>query len=53
MGHNARFPVTGTRLTGRQGVMIPQANVKDLMLRPEVVEAQTYDIVALTEPENE
>ncbi len=26
-------------LTGRQGVMIPASNVKDLMLRPEVVEA--------------
>jgi len=26
-------------LTGRQGVMIPQSNVGDLMLRPEVVEA--------------
>lgn len=26
-------------LTGRQGVMIPKANVKDLMLREEVVEA--------------
>ncbi|NJB68026.1 lon-related putative ATP-dependent protease [Desulfobaculum xiamenense] len=26
-------------LTGRQGVMIPHANEKDLMLRPEVVEA--------------
>lgn len=26
-------------LTGRQGVMIPRANVKDLMLREEVVEA--------------
>lgn len=26
-------------LTGRQGVMIPEANVKDLMLRDEVVEA--------------
>ncbi len=26
-------------LTGSQGVMIPEANVKDLMLRPEVVQA--------------
>ncbi|MDK2957176.1 MAG: hypothetical protein PWQ57_2672 [Desulfovibrionales bacterium] len=26
-------------LTGRQGVMIPEANVKDLMLKPEVLEA--------------
>ena len=26
-------------LTGEQGVMIPEANVKDLMLRPEVVQA--------------
>jgi predicted ATP-dependent protease len=26
-------------LTGEQGVMIPRANVKDLMLRPDVVEA--------------
>ncbi|MFH1912820.1 MAG: ATP-binding protein [Pseudomonadota bacterium] len=26
-------------LTGRQGVMIPQANVKDLMLREEVIQA--------------
>jgi len=26
-------------LTGRQGVMIPKANVKDLMLREEVIEA--------------
>jgi lon-related putative ATP-dependent protease len=29
----------GRGLTGRQGVLIPQANVKDLMLRREVVEA--------------
>jgi len=27
------------KLTGRQGVLIPKANVDDLMLRPEVVEA--------------
>jgi len=26
-------------LTGRQGVMVPQSNVKDLMLRKDVVEA--------------
>lgn len=28
-------------LTGKQGVMIPQANIKDLMLRKDVVEAVT------------
>ena len=27
------------RLTGKQGVIIPQQNVKDLMLRPDVIEA--------------
>ena len=27
------------RLTGKQGVVIPRANVPDLMLEPEVVEA--------------
>jgi lon-related putative ATP-dependent protease len=34
------FEICNTRgLTGEQGVLIPQANVKHLMLRPDVVEA--------------
>jgi len=39
-------------LTGRQGVLIPQANVGDLMLRPDVVQAAadgTFHLYAVSE----
>ncbi len=39
------YDVCKTRgLTGRQGVVIPAANVKNLMLKPEVVEAVREDL---------